>query len=290
MNEHRELTAVFDTVSKVSWGAVIAGTTITIVVAVMLELLGLAIGLFSLDIATEQNPVSGYGIGAMIWWLLSWLVALFAGGWVTARFAGLQRVFDGALHGLVTWSLATILSFVLLTSVLGTVVGGAFGVVTSVFQATQQVVSMVVPAVGNIMKNQNAVETVVQEAQQMIQTVRQQGGDDAVNELTSAIREIFSDAQINQQEQQRIVNLLVKYTDMGRQDAQKMVSQWQNTYQQAREQIQSIAGDVNLEQRAEQLADTLAAAALWSFIGMLLGALAAGLGGATGRVKGNVRV
>ncbi len=290
MSEHREVTTPYGTVAKVSWGAVIAGTMIAIIVAVLLELLGLAIGLFTLDIATEQNPVSGYGIGTMIWWILSMIIALFAGGWVTARFAGLQRVFDGALHGLVTWSLATILSFVLLTNVLGVFVGGAFGVVKNVFQATEQVISSVVPVMGNVLNDQDPVDTVVREAQQIIQTVRQQGGDDAVNEITSAIREIFSDAEINQQDQQRIVNLLEKYTDMGGQEAQQMVSQWENTYQQARQKIQNIAQNVDLDQKAEKLADTLATAALWSFIAMLLGAVAAAIGGATGRVKGNVKV
>lgn len=75
------------------------------------------------------------------------IIALFAGGWVTARFAGLQRVFDGELHGLVTWSLTTILSIVLLTNVLGAVVVEAFGMVKNVYQATEQVVSAAVPAV-----------------------------------------------------------------------------------------------------------------------------------------------
>lgn len=80
MSEHREVTTPYGTVSKVSWAAVIAGTMITLVVAMLLEFLGLAIGLFTLDIATEQNPVSGYGIGTMIWWILSMVIALFAGG------------------------------------------------------------------------------------------------------------------------------------------------------------------------------------------------------------------
>lgn len=66
--------------------------------------------------------------------------------------------------------------------------------VKNVYQATEQVVSAAVPAVGKVLEDQNAVDTVVQEAQQIIQTVRQQGGDDAVNEVNSAIREIFSDA------------------------------------------------------------------------------------------------
>lgn len=44
MSEHREVTTPYGTVSKISWGAVIAGTMIKLVVAMLLEFLGLAIG------------------------------------------------------------------------------------------------------------------------------------------------------------------------------------------------------------------------------------------------------
>jgi hypothetical protein len=49
--------------------------------------------------------------------------------------------FDGVLHGLVTWSVATILTLSLLTSAIGSVVGGGFSALGRAASATGSSVS-----------------------------------------------------------------------------------------------------------------------------------------------------
>ena len=81
------------------------------------------------------------GIGAGLWWILSSCIAIGVGGFVAAWFAGIEIRFDGVLHGLVTWGIATLLTFWLLTSAIGSVIGGGFSALGSVASATGSSVS-----------------------------------------------------------------------------------------------------------------------------------------------------
>jgi hypothetical protein len=275
-------------VSHLFWGAVFGGSAVTLVTVMLLVLFGIAVGLFAVDPATEQNPLGGIGIGSAIWWVLSWVVALFFGGWVTSRFAGLQRKFDGLLHGLVTWSLTFLFSLFFLTNVIGTVVGGTFGMMSTIFSAASEVVSVVAPEATRALTGDDPMQVVIQEAQQVIEQVRQRGGQNAVQELTTALREIFKDPQMTQAEEQRIVSLLLQYTDMSRDEASSLVNRWADTYENARQRLGEIKEQ--LPQRAEQITEALARAALWAFLALLLGAVAAAAGGMVGRVKGEVNL
>jgi hypothetical protein len=116
---------------RVSWGAIFAGAAIATAVMVLLGLLGVAIG------ATISDPVSGdtpsakaFGIGAGLWWIVSGILALLAGGWAAARMAGLRRKGEGPLHGLVTWAVTTTALVVLMSSAIGAIASGAFQTVS----------------------------------------------------------------------------------------------------------------------------------------------------------------
>jgi CHASE3 domain sensor protein len=255
----------------------------------MVMLLGLSIGLYAIEPASEENPFGGLATGSTLWWILSWLVALFLGGWVTSRFAGLQRKFDGALHGIVTWALTFLVSLLLLTNAAGMILGGTFGVMRTVFSAAGQTVSAVAPQVSEMLTGiQDPIQSITQEAKQVIEAIRQRGGERAVAELTDAIKQIFAQPEITQADRQRIVGILLQYTDMSEQQARSTVDQWVTSYQQLRQSVQKQSE--RLAQTAEKYSDALGTAALASFFTLLLGAAAAALGGMAGRVKGLVKV
>ncbi len=113
---------------RISWAAVFAGVIVTLVVQLMLSILGISIGASTINPLTEQNPADGIGIGAGIWVVVSSLIALFAGGWVAGHLAGVPRHTDGLLHGVLTWGLATLLTFYLLTTTIGGLISGTAGV------------------------------------------------------------------------------------------------------------------------------------------------------------------
>ena len=111
--------------ARISWGAIFAGAVIALASQIVLALIGVAIGLATLDPATGNTPSgTALGTGAAIWLVVSSLVSLFLGGFVAARLAG---GFNGWLHGLITWGTLTLLTLMLLTTAAGQLIGAASG-------------------------------------------------------------------------------------------------------------------------------------------------------------------
>ena len=124
-------------VSRVSWGAILAGTLTALAVVSMLNLLGLGIGFSTIDPMTENDPLNGLGTGTLIWLGLSNLAALFVGGMVAGRMSGYPSKSDGGLHGFLSWALFALVSFFLITSAVGTMVNGLSSAVSGLFDGSQ---------------------------------------------------------------------------------------------------------------------------------------------------------
>ncbi len=121
---------------RISWAAIFGGVIMVVVIQLLLSMLGAGIGLGTVNVNAGSTPdASSFGIGAGVWWVISSCVALLAGGYVAAWFAGIEVRFDGVLHGLVTWGIATILTLYLLTSAIGGIIGGGFSALGSVASA-----------------------------------------------------------------------------------------------------------------------------------------------------------
>ena len=116
-------------VKRVSWGAIFAGVFVVLGVQLILSMFGLAIGFGAVDPAQETAPFSGIGWGAGIWWIITAILSMFLGGWSAGRLAGIPRRPSAILHGVVVWSLATLLTLWLATSAIGRVTSGAVGIV-----------------------------------------------------------------------------------------------------------------------------------------------------------------
>jgi hypothetical protein len=113
-------------INRLSWGAVIAGAVIAIILQLSFNLLGISIGVASLTPEYGEDPVEPKSLatGAMLWMGVSTLVALFIGGWIAARFAGLPDDVDGMLHGLMVWGVVTLVSLILITTGIGRIISG----------------------------------------------------------------------------------------------------------------------------------------------------------------------
>ncbi len=137
--------------TRLSWGAVFAGVVLAIAVQLVLGILGAGIGLTLVDPVEGTTPgASGFGIGAGIYWLITTVVALGAGGYAAARVAGVHERFDALVHGLVVWGVTLILTLYLLTSAVGGIIGGAFRTVGTVAGAAGSSVGAAAPKVASI--------------------------------------------------------------------------------------------------------------------------------------------
>lgn len=305
-------------VRRVSWGAIFGGVVVTLVVQLLLSLLGLGIGLSTVNPQQEQNPAEGLATGAAFWWVITALIALFAGGWAAGYLAGVPRKLSGALHGVVTWGLATLLTLYLVTTTVGAIIGGTMSLASEGFQSAAGAIGGDQQQAGQESSEQQEerrqiIEQLRNEAEQILrdtgdpdlqpealrqeldeaqQTVREEGMDalqnpqQAQRELNQLFDKLQSQARgvISEVDREEMTNVLVRNTDMSRQEAQQTVDNWQRQLNEAEQRLEQLPEKV--EQKAEEYgqraAETTASAALWSFFALLVGLVAAAIGGSVG--------
>jgi hypothetical protein len=103
-------------VDKVRWGPVLAGLFATLSTLAVLSVLGLAIGLSTVD---RYSDASNFGIGAGIWGAVSALLAFAVGGYIAACTAVVGGRNNGVLQGAVVWMVTIALLIYLLAGGVG---------------------------------------------------------------------------------------------------------------------------------------------------------------------------
>ncbi|MFC0679377.1 hypothetical protein ACFFGH_16195 [Lysobacter korlensis] len=280
--------------------------------------LGIAIGASVIDPMSEQNPVKGIGIGSGIYFVVSVIVAMLAGGYVAGALASLQTRGDRTLHGLATWAVITLLSMMLLATGLGRLIGGTLNLLGEGLSKAGQAASAVAGPIADRAQEQlqqsdvdlsvlrREAEAVLRDTgtreltpgavEQDAQEVRNEASDAlqraARNPAAAdeALQQIFDRIQREAREtmsaadREALVNLVVERTGMSREQAQQTVANWERSYGQAYQKAQSTWQDakVQAEQKARQWgqasAEAVAAAAWWSLFVLVLGAVAAAAG------------
>lgn len=290
-------------IRRISWGAIFAGTLVSIVAMLLLNLLGIGIGFGSVNPAEESNAFSELNTGALIWWLVSNLVAIFAGGYVAGRLAGVPVRTFSTLHGILSWCLYTLISFWLLTTAIG-------GLISGVGSIMQKAISIaghgIEAATDNNNFNHNSEQAAVsfyeikREVQQVIgdandpaqhpdsvehaahntasdtrQNMRNESyvSDEDINAIIENV--LYEGDQLAEKVARRdVVNVITARTNLSQQEANNIAEVVVRKHQQARKTAQI---------KGQQLADTASTAAVWSFVALFLGAVVGGIGGGLGK-------
>lgn len=90
------------------WSAVIAGALCSVSFWILLQLVGVGVGLASVD-TSDYGSLHSAGVGTTTWSLLSPLLAMFLGGMVAGKLAQTYDRKLAAGHGLVMWAITSIL-------------------------------------------------------------------------------------------------------------------------------------------------------------------------------------
>ncbi len=113
---------------RVRWGPILAGLFTAITTQLVLSALGAAIGLTSIaGSGAPRSDAGDVGSAVGIWAIISLLISLFIGGWMTARTCGPMSKSSALLNGAVLWATTLAISAWLLSSG----VSGAFGIVAA---------------------------------------------------------------------------------------------------------------------------------------------------------------
>lgn len=257
--------------TRVSWGAIFGGVVMAVAVQLLLALLGIGIGLTTIDPqqgAAGTPSASDFSIGAGIWWTVSNLVALFIGGFVAARLAGVVQGRDGMLHGLITWGFSLILTFFLLTSAMGSILGGAFNALQGVSQGARAVSDQGMAGALGLSSEQlmQGVDRLIAgQANSSPEQVAQARG-----ELIGLVPRLAQGGEAASQAADEAVRIVARARNVPPQEVEAEVNQ---ALTQAREKTAEVANDA---------ANAAATAAITGFVALLLGAIAAALGGHRG--------
>jgi hypothetical protein len=265
-------------VRRISWGGVFAGLFLVLSIQLLLSMLGFGIGLSMVQPGQGGVPSAGtIGIGAAVWWVVTYIIALVIGSYVAARLAGVVLRFDGVLHGLVTWAFALMVTFYLLTSAVGGVIGGAFGVVGNVVSAAGQGFKAAAPELAKAAGI--STDQIQQRAKELLQPtdLSKMSNEQAEAQITKDVGTYLAGGSGAQGAREQIIDIMAAKLGVSRDDATKRFDQWVSQFKQAKANVAQGATQV-----ADQAAGALSQASIWAFVALLLGAIFSGLGGAWG--------
>lgn len=270
--------------NQVSWGAIFAGAILALVAQMILNMVGLGIGMAALDpTGNETLSIAGLSKGAGLWWVGSGIVASLIGGFLAGRLSGKPAGGTSAYHGLVSWAVTTLVLIYLLTSAAGSLVGGAFGGLSSVIGgagsaiggAAQTAAQAAAPSLTKVTNPLDGIE----------KQVRQTSGDQDPAALrdtaAQAVRAYLSgDAAQQAEAEARATDALAKAQNISPEEAKAQVQNYRKQYEQAAAEAKQKATAA-----AETTRKAAAQGALYGALALVLGALAAFLGGRLGAVS-----
>ncbi len=111
----------------VYWSAVWVGALASLVAALIIGLIAIAVGAHEVGPAHPVVSLHDFGIGALIFGVLGTFLAFAIGGWVTGRIAGLRRAEPAMLHASIVWLLVVPMLVVLAALGAGSFFGSWFG-------------------------------------------------------------------------------------------------------------------------------------------------------------------
>jgi hypothetical protein len=120
-----------DGLPRLSWGSIIAGVILSMIIYLVMSVLGAAIGASLVSPLSRPDPLHGFGFGSGVWVIVTTVLAVFVGSYYAGRCAPVL----GWLHGLLSWAVMTLLVVYGMTSI----ISGAVSTVGSVAATSAQV-------------------------------------------------------------------------------------------------------------------------------------------------------
>lgn len=282
-------TGVIGAPLRLSWPAIFAGAVAALALWAMLYTFGLALGLSTVD-PNDPGSLKSSGIFTGIWSLLSPLVALFLGGMVASRGAGIVTRTGGALHGLVMWGLTTLAGAWVLSYIVGALASGVASVGKTAVGSGAQAVSGAASGAGGLGSLAQTFGINADDALAPInQRLRAEGKPTITAEqLTAATKDVVQEGlRQGRIERELLATNLAQHTALSRADAEEVAGRVETQFNTAKDQMSAQLSSA--KQSIQQ--GTLKAAgatgkAFWGVFGALfLGMISAILGAIAGVSK-----
>lgn len=293
--------------SAVSWSAILAGAVGAAALSLILLILGAGLGLSSVSPwASDGVSAKAFGVTTIAWLIFTQLAASAMGGYLAGRlrikWAAVHTdevYFRDTAHGFLAWAIATLATAVLLTSVIGSIVGtgvragssmtgnAASGLATTAvgvgdigsegaFGASEYFVNSLfrkdlnkAGADTNVATETSFTTTPAVENTQMTAMPRTTL---PIVEVTGIFMNSIQAGPMPPQDISYVAQLVAQHTGLTQQDAEKRVNDVYTRMQTKMNDAQKAAKDaIDITRKSS------AYAALWFFISLLIGAFIASL-------------
>jgi hypothetical protein len=271
--------------SHMRWSAVLAGTAFAIGVWILLQTLGMGIGLSAVNVDDAGN-LKGIGIGTGVWSLIAPLIAMFIGALLAGRLSGTWSRKVGAMHGGVMWALALVIGLWAMFSLVSAITSGAARIGGAAVSTGAAAVS---GAAGNLEPGK-AMSALGIDANDLIAPINDKLAREGKPQVTPeqldntlkavaqrGVREGRLDRQV-------VVQEVARNTSLTGPDAQDVANDIATRYEQAKSKVGGTVAQVGEKAKTVALtaADRTGKALLFGGVMMLLSLGAGLLGGALG--------
>jgi hypothetical protein len=261
----------------VSWGAIIAGSVIAVMIGFMLNILGAAVGATAVDAVGRDTPDAGtFGIGAAVWLLAATLIGLAVGGYAAARLSGTADKTDAALHGVGVWAIGFLLSTVLLSNALSGAASSAFNAASSAIGGAAQGAGSAASAAAG-QANPQALADRARAALSGPSDPSAMSTEQRGAEITRLLGGRVASGSFTDADRQRLAALVAAEAGIPQQEAAQRIQSYEAEAQRTAREAEGRA-----RQAADAAATGAATAAFAAFGTLLLGALAAVFGARAG--------
>jgi hypothetical protein len=273
--------------SAASWGAIFAGALVAIAVSLILLALGSGLGFASISPWSDQGVgATTFTVTAAIWLIVTqWVSAIFGGyivGRLRTRWIGTHTheiFFRDTAHGLVAWSLATVVVVAIVAASISAGIGGGVRAASSVVAAGAQGASQgAAMAQGAAMTAPNSsfgygIDKLFRPAGAGAAGM---GGDarDARGEATRIIVNAMSSGTLPDADRTYLVGLVAARTGMSEADAQGRVDEVVAAANEAEAKVKAT-----VDAARKGAAEVSIFTALSMLVGAFIASVSAALGG-----------
>jgi hypothetical protein len=283
--------------SAVSWGAIAAGAAAAAALSLILLILGVGLGLSSVSPwARDGMSAATFGVSTIVWLTVTQLLASAMGGYLAGRLRTRwlqvhrdEVYFRDTAHGFLAWAVSSLATAALLTSVIGSILGGGVqtgaAMVGGVAGTASAVVGSAATSVGMAQPNDSGpmgyfIDSLFRRDAAAVAATASANGSDATERASgkdsAEVSRIFMNVSrfepLPAEDIRYVGQVVAQRTGLSQADAEKRVA---DVYAKAQAKLRDA--EMAVRDATDKARKASAYSALWLFVSLLVGAFIASL-------------
>ncbi|MFZ4289444.1 hypothetical protein [Variovorax sp. HJSM1_2] len=264
-------------VSGVSWGAILAGAAGAAALSLIMLILGSGLGLSAISPwARDGVGVETLTISAIAWVIFTQLLAAALGGYLAGRLRAQwldtqadEIYFRDTAHGFLAWAIASLASAVLLSAVIGSIVGGGAQAAAGIAKAGADMTPSTYVVDSLFRQPASTTPDAVPGAPNPALTADRAA---MATEVTAIFMNTIRTGALQPEDQRYVAQLVAQRTGLTEAQATERVRE---AYARAQTALRNA--ETTAREAADKARKASATTALWLFIALLSGAFIASL-------------